>query len=92
LDLVPKAARVAVLVNPANANTAEATLQGVQDAARIMGLQIYVLNATTSREIDAAFATFGRERGDDRGIAEIWEASNAASVRRAARASSRIGT
>jgi putative tryptophan/tyrosine transport system substrate-binding protein len=63
-EFVPKATRVAVLVNPGNANTAEASLQGVQDAARVMGLQIYVLNATTSREIDAAFATFGRERPD----------------------------
>jgi putative tryptophan/tyrosine transport system substrate-binding protein len=63
-ELVPRAARVAVLVNPANANTAEATLRGVQDAARVIGLQIYVLNATTGREIDAAFATFGRERPD----------------------------
>jgi putative tryptophan/tyrosine transport system substrate-binding protein len=63
-ELVPKAARVAVLVNSGNANTAEATLRGVQDAARVMGLQIYVLNATTSREIDAAFATFERERPD----------------------------
>jgi putative ABC transport system substrate-binding protein len=63
-ELVPKAARVAVLINPANASTAETTLLGVQDAARVMGLQIYVLNATTNREIDAAFATFGRERPD----------------------------
>jgi putative tryptophan/tyrosine transport system substrate-binding protein len=63
-ELVPKAARIAVLVNPANAATAEATLRGVEDAAHVMGLQIYVHNATTSGEIDAAFATFGRERPD----------------------------
>jgi putative ABC transport system substrate-binding protein len=61
-ELVPKAITVAVLVNPANATTAETTLHDVQEAARVMGLQIHVLNATTSREIDAAFATLARER------------------------------
>ena len=56
-ELVPKAVRVAVLVNPANASIAETTLREVQEAARIIGLQIHVLNASTSREIDVAFAT-----------------------------------
>jgi putative tryptophan/tyrosine transport system substrate-binding protein len=51
------ATRVAVLVNPALA-TAETNLKDVEAAARAMGLQIQVLNASTSREIDAAFATF----------------------------------
>jgi putative ABC transport system substrate-binding protein len=60
--LVPEAVRVAVLVNPANAVSTEDTLRDVQEAARILGLQIKVLNATTSREIDAAFATLTRER------------------------------
>jgi len=53
-ELVPKAVRLAVLVNPANATLAETTLRDVQEAARAIGLQIQVLNATTSREIDAA--------------------------------------
>mgnify|MGYP003694055561 CR=1 FL=1 len=44
--------------------TAETTLRDVEPAARAMGLQIQVLNASTSREIDAAFATFVRERPD----------------------------
>jgi putative ABC transport system substrate-binding protein len=61
---VPKAVRIAVLVNPANGPTAEATLREVQEAARAIGLQIQVLNASTSREIDAAFATLARERPD----------------------------
>ena len=61
---MPAAARVAVLVNPANATNAETTLRDVEAAARAMGLQIQVLNASTSREIDAAFATFVRERPD----------------------------
>ena len=63
-ELVPKAVRVAVLVNPANAPAAETTLRDVQEAARAIGLQIHVLNASTSREIDAAFATLARERPD----------------------------
>jgi putative ABC transport system substrate-binding protein len=62
--MVPGAARIAVLVNPANATTTETTLRDVAAAARVMGLQIQVLNASTSREIDAAFATFVRERPD----------------------------
>ena len=63
-ELVPGAARVAVLVNPADAGAAATTLRDVEAAARAMGLQIQVLNASTSREIDAAFATFVRERPD----------------------------
>jgi putative ABC transport system substrate-binding protein len=63
-EMVPGAARIVVLVNPANATTTETTLRDVQPAARAMGLQIQVLNASTNREIDAAFATFVRERPD----------------------------
>jgi putative ABC transport system substrate-binding protein len=63
-ELVPKAVRVAVLVNPANGPTAETTLRAVHEAARVIGLQIHVLNASTTREIDAAFATLARERPD----------------------------
>jgi putative ABC transport system substrate-binding protein len=61
---VPKAIRVAVLVNPANASSAENTLRGAQEAAPTLGLQIQVLNATTIGEIDAAFAILARERPD----------------------------
>src|SRR5262245_47547680 len=60
-ELAPKAVRVAVLLNPANPS-AEAILRSVQEAARVIGLQIHILNASTSLEIDAAFATFSRER------------------------------
>jgi putative ABC transport system substrate-binding protein len=63
-ELVPKAVRVAVLLNPTNVTVAETTLRAVQEAARVLGLQIHVLNASTSREIDAAFATLARERSD----------------------------
>src|SRR5262249_40259785 len=63
-ELVPKAVRVAVLLNPSVPTSVETTFQHVQEAARAIGLQLQVLHASTSREIDAAFATFGRERPD----------------------------
>jgi putative tryptophan/tyrosine transport system substrate-binding protein len=61
-DLVPKAVRIAVLVNPAN--EAETLLRDAQAAGPTIGLQIQVLNATTIGEIDAAFASLARERAD----------------------------
>jgi len=64
-ELVPKAVRVAVLVNPANASSAASTLREVQQAGPAIGLQIQmILNASTIGEIDAAFATLARERPD----------------------------
>jgi putative tryptophan/tyrosine transport system substrate-binding protein len=63
-DLVPKAVRITVLVNPANASSAEATLREIPEAARTIGLQIQVLNASTGREIEEAFATLVRDRAD----------------------------
>ena len=63
-ELVPAATRVAVLVNPVNAAITETTLRDVEPAARAMGLQLQFFNASTSREIDAAFASFVRERPD----------------------------
>ena len=63
-ELVPAATRVAVLVNPANAANAESTESDVAAAARTMGLQIQIFKASTTREIDAAFVTFVRERPD----------------------------
>ena len=64
VSLCPQRARIAVLVNPANAANTESTLRDVELAGRAMGLQIEVLNASTSREINAAFATFVSERPD----------------------------
>ena len=63
-EMLPGAARVAVLVNPANTANTQITLHEVAAAGRAMGLQIQIFNASTSREIDAAFAAFGRERPD----------------------------
>ncbi len=60
--LAPKATRVAILVNPANGPSADATARYVEDAARPLGLQTKVLNASTNHEIDAAFASLVDER------------------------------
>jgi putative ABC transport system substrate-binding protein len=63
-DLLPRAVRIAVLVNPANAPSAEATLHDIPEAARALGLQIQVLNASNADRIDAAFATLVNDRAD----------------------------
>jgi putative ABC transport system substrate-binding protein len=63
-DLVPNAVRIAVLVNPGNAPSVEAVLRDIPEAARAIGLQVEVLNAGTSHEIEAAFATLVRNRAD----------------------------
>jgi putative ABC transport system substrate-binding protein len=63
-ELVPGAARVAVLVNPANATSTESTLKDVLAAAGAVGLQTQVLNAGTGSEINAALATFMTEKSD----------------------------
>jgi putative tryptophan/tyrosine transport system substrate-binding protein len=56
-ELVPKAAVVALLVNPVNPALAEPTTRDLQRAARTLGLQLHVLHASTERDIDTAFAT-----------------------------------
>src|SRR5262249_28675570 len=63
-QLVPAAVRVAVLVNPADARNTETTLREVEAAARAMQLQIHVVRASTSHDIDAAFATVVHQRSD----------------------------
>jgi putative ABC transport system substrate-binding protein len=61
-DLVPGAARVAALLNPNDATRAEAVLSDLQAAARTIDVQLQIHNASTSGEIDAAFAALVRER------------------------------
>ena len=61
---MPKAARIAVLINPTNTVSAEDTLRDIPEAARALGLQIQVFNASTSREIEAAFTTLVRDGAD----------------------------
>ena len=63
-ELMPTAARVAVLVNPTNIANTEITVRDGEAAGRAMGLQIHIFNASTSREIDAVFAALVRERPD----------------------------
>jgi putative tryptophan/tyrosine transport system substrate-binding protein len=63
-QLVPKAVRIAVLVNPANASNTEFTLQAIPDVARALRVELQVLTASTIREIEAAFNTLVRERAD----------------------------
>jgi len=64
-ELVPGLGRVAVLVNPANATRAEATVKDVQAAAGAMGLKaVEVVRASSGSEINAGFATFARDRPD----------------------------
>ncbi len=63
-EMVPQAARVGALINPANTAIAEATLRDVQSASRGMGLTIHLLYAASRSEIDDALAAFARERVD----------------------------
>jgi len=61
-EVVPKAAVVALLVDE-NVPDAVTGVSAVQEAARILGLQLVVLKARTASDIDTAFATLVRERG-----------------------------
>jgi hypothetical protein len=63
-DLLPKATRFALLVNPANATSAEVTSNALKEAGRALGLEILLFNTSTPAEIDAAFAAFAERRGD----------------------------
>src|SRR5881227_1127829 len=62
-ELVPKAVRIAALINPANPAT-ETFLRDIPEAARGMGLQLQILKASTSREIEAALTTLVRDRAE----------------------------
>jgi ABC-type uncharacterized transport system substrate-binding protein len=55
-ELVPQARVIALLVNPNNPLT-EPMIRDVQEAARVKGVQLPILKASTESEIDAAFAT-----------------------------------
>jgi putative ABC transport system substrate-binding protein len=61
-ELLPKATRIAFLVNPANRALAEADTQEARETARSLGLELLVLNASSPSEIDAAFTTLVREQ------------------------------
>jgi putative ABC transport system substrate-binding protein len=63
-ELLPQARRIAVLVNPGDATSAESTSRALMQAAGSLGLDLVFFNAGTPVEIDAAFAAFARERPD----------------------------
>jgi putative ABC transport system substrate-binding protein len=62
-ELVPKAARIGVLVDP-NVPLIDSDVGSLQTGASAIGLQIEVVHATTSAEIDTAFATLVQQRAD----------------------------
>ena len=63
-ELLPKANRIAVLVNPNNGTSADSTLRDASETARALGMQIHALKASTVGEVDAAFATMVRDQVD----------------------------
>jgi len=63
-EVVPKAVRLAVLVNPSNASNAESTLRDIREAAPTLGLEVQAIEAGTVGEIEAAFGTLVREQSD----------------------------
>ena len=63
-ELLPQARQVAILMNPTNPINMTSTLAEVEQAARDLALQIQIVNASTSYQIDAAFAALARERPD----------------------------
>jgi putative ABC transport system substrate-binding protein len=63
-ELVPAATRVVMIASPDSGVDPESTLRDMEVAARAIGLQIRVIRTKTSREIDAAFASFARDRAD----------------------------
>jgi len=63
-EMLPRASRIAVLVNPANAGNTQTTLREVQAAGHAIGFQTQIVNAGNSGEIDTAFAAFDRESPD----------------------------
>jgi putative ABC transport system substrate-binding protein len=54
-ELIPKAKLIALLVDPTDAANARTTTRDVQAAARSLGIELHVLNASTERDLDAAF-------------------------------------
>jgi putative ABC transport system substrate-binding protein len=85
-ELVPKAVRIALLVNPANISVTESFLRDIPEAARAIGLQIQVLNASTRSEIEATFKTLVRDRADALYVAgDVFFTSRRVQLRRSRR-------
>ena len=63
-ELAPTATNVALLVNPSNPPLAESTSREAQAAARILGLKLHILDASTERDFDTVFATMVQLKAD----------------------------
>jgi putative ABC transport system substrate-binding protein len=63
-ELAPAATHIAVFIDPSNAANAEAILTEIKPAAAKLGIQLRVFEVATSRDIDAAFASFAHDRPD----------------------------
>jgi putative ABC transport system substrate-binding protein len=63
-ELLPRAVRVAALINPANLTNTELTLRELRTAGRVLGLDVSVYNASTADEIDSAFSAMVKQRPD----------------------------
>ena len=58
--MLPSVKKIAVLVNPANQLNTETTLKDLHEPSRALGLELHLLNASTEREFEAAFAGLAR--------------------------------
>jgi putative ABC transport system substrate-binding protein len=56
-ELIPTATRIGLLVNPTNPPLAASTIKEAEEAARKLGLDLHVLNASTEDDLDAVFET-----------------------------------
>jgi putative tryptophan/tyrosine transport system substrate-binding protein len=63
-ELIPTAKIIALLVNPTSPFITENISKDLQSAARTLGLQLHILNASTERDFDTVFATFAQLRAD----------------------------
>jgi putative tryptophan/tyrosine transport system substrate-binding protein len=61
-ELLPSVRKIALLVNPNNPSIAESDILGAEQAARRLGLEIFLVNAATAKEIEAGFATAVQQR------------------------------
>ncbi len=61
-EIIPAATVIALLVNPTSPNLAEAQARDLRTAARTLGLQVHVLQASTDRDFDAIFANVAQLR------------------------------
>jgi putative tryptophan/tyrosine transport system substrate-binding protein len=61
-EIIPAATVIALLVNPTSPNLAEAQARDLRTAARTLGLQVHVLQASTDRDFDAFFANVAQLR------------------------------